>query len=78
MPGEVQLTTYVNRVEAVQNRLLVSLSDSSADWARTQLPHDIAGVPVRHLPWDDVRLDLHRARRTARSTERLWLEELAN
>lgn len=55
VPGETQLAKYVPRLSGAPAPILVSLSDSSADWASTQLDTNIQGVRVRHLPWDSVR-----------------------
>jgi hypothetical protein len=78
VPGEVQLSKYLGRFDAFGSRLLVSLSDSSAAWARHQLPEHVGGVPVRHVPWDDIRVDVRAARQASKSAERLWLDELSN
>lgn len=77
LPGESQFAKYVGHFEPGLAHLLVSLSDSSSDWAVGQLPSQVAGVPVIHLPWDDIRADLREIRSTVRRhTERLWLEQL--
>ncbi len=77
VPGERQLEKYTERVTGAPTRILVSLSDSSQAWAAEQLPTELAGIPVRHLPWDDIRDDLRAAKGAARSSERLWLTELS-
>lgn len=77
LPGETQLTKYLSHFTPDTRSLLVSLSDSSAEWAAVQLPAEVAGVPVQHLPWDDVRAVLTASLQTTRNhTERLWLTEL--
>jgi len=77
LPGEQQLSKYLGHFEPGQYRLLVSLSDSSAEWAATQLPRQVAGVPAVHLPWDAIRADLAAAlRKVRRHAERHWLEQL--
>lgn len=76
LPGETQLGKYVARFGDPPNGLIVSLSDSSGVWAARELPPHVNAIPVVHLPWDDVRTDLRSARMTARSAERLWLEQL--
>jgi hypothetical protein len=78
LPGEVQLAKYLRRFEGFRTRLYVSLSDSSAAWAKHQLPARVGDVAVRHLPWDDIRTDLRAARRGARPAERHWLDEQSN
>ncbi|QWZ07720.1 hypothetical protein KRR39_20370 [Nocardioides panacis] len=76
-PGEAQLTRYVGRFAGVTVPLLVSLSDSSLAWAARELPIDVDGVPVRHLPWDQVRTDLGSALADTRNgAERVWLTQL--
>jgi len=77
VPGESQLSRYAARFEAVGQRLLVSLSDSSAAWAAYELPEQVAGIPVLHLPWDEVRADLDMAVKTTRGAETVWLGELS-
>lgn len=76
VPGESQLEKYVPRLTGFPHPMLVSLSDSSADWAATQLGTQVSGIPVRHLPWDAVRADLRRVRKSTRTTERHWLDQL--
>jgi hypothetical protein len=78
VPGETQLVKYAGRVTAHGNGVLVSLSAASHDWARCTLPETIQGIPVAHLPWEEVRLDLTAARIIARGQERAWLEEFAD
>jgi hypothetical protein len=80
VPGEVQLAAYASRLDASRDAglhtRLVTLSDSTAAWAREVLPPDVAGVGVTHWSWDDVR-DLIKAARThVRGAERLWLDQL--
>lgn len=78
LPGEAQLRKYVSRFSDVEQALIVTLSDASATWAAHSLPREVDGVPVRHLPWDDVRTDIRTATAAARDhTERLWLRQLA-
>ncbi|WP_432887863.1 hypothetical protein ACQPYH_06195 [Kribbella sp. CA-245084] len=76
VPGEEQLTKYRGRFDGFEHRLLVSMSDSSQRWARDQLPPDLDGIPVRHVPWDTVRAAIRTSLGTAHGRERLWLEEL--
>lgn len=75
--GETQLALYAPRLAEMPTRLLVSLSESSSEWASVNLPDAVDGVAVRHLPWDAVRDDLKAARAATRTpAERLWLNEL--
>lgn len=76
VPGEQQLSLYANRFEGFGQAVLVSLSDSSPLWAREQLPETVAGVPVTHLSWDDIRQAASRAATFTRGRERYWIEEL--
>lgn len=80
VPGEVQLNAYVPRLAAVANAglatRLVTLSDSTADWAREVLPPDVAGFDVDHWSWDDVRDLIRDARCQVRGSERMWLDQL--
>jgi hypothetical protein len=78
IPGETQLAKYAPRIAAQGNGVLVSLSAASPAWARQTLPRTVQGVPVAHLPWEHVRLDLTAARNSARGQERTWLDEFAN
>lgn len=76
VPGEVQLGAYARRFSGDRNRRLVTLSDSTERWAREVLPADVAGVPVEHWSWDDVRDLVRTAKTHARGTERFWLDQL--
>jgi hypothetical protein len=78
VPGEVQLSKYLGRFDAFGAQLLVNLSDSSAEWAHHQLPDHVGGVLVRHVLWDDIRVDVRAARQATRSPERLWLNKFSN
>lgn len=74
LPQARQLQRYVGRIPLGRG-LLVTLSDSSSDWALHGIPDEVAGVPVVHLPWDAVRSDLQTALTEASRSERLWLNE---
>jgi hypothetical protein len=80
VPGEVQLGAYSPRLDSATDAgletRLVTLSDSTADWARQVLPSEVAGVAVTHWSWDDVRGLIEDARGPMRGTERLWLDQL--
>jgi hypothetical protein len=80
LPGEVQLAAYAPRLAVAAtsglDTRLVTLSDSTADWAREVLPQDVAGVKVTHWSWDDVRDLIRHARGQVRGTERIWLDQL--
>ncbi|MFD1948593.1 hypothetical protein [Nocardioides aestuarii] len=80
VPGEVQLAAYAPRLQASADTgldtRLVTLSDSTASWAHYVLPAAVAGVPVTHWSWDDIRAHISTARHRIRGTERLWLDQL--
>lgn len=76
VPGEVQLGAYAQRFSGDRDQRLLTLSDSTERWAREVLPADVAGVPVEHWSWDDVRNLVRTAKTEARGTERLWLNQL--
>lgn len=76
LPTHQQLEQYAGRFDGVDQGLIVTMSDSSAGWAARQLPDTVDGVPVRHEPWDTIRQLIRTTRKTARSRERLWLDEL--
>jgi hypothetical protein len=78
VPDEMQLAKYAPRVGAHGGGLLVSLSAASPDWAHQKLPGTVCGVPVSHLTWDQVRLDVQDARGIARGGERGWLDEFTD
>ena len=85
VPGEVQLGAYASRfitstpaggAEGAMERRLVTLSDSSPQWAAEVLPESVAGTPVTHWSWDVVRKLITEAKTDARGAERLWLDQL--
>jgi len=80
VPGGVQLGTYAPRLETARaaglDTRLVTMSDSTAAWAREVLPTHVAGVPVTHWSWDDVRDLIRTARAQSRGSERLWLDQV--
>lgn len=76
LPTTTQLAQYVSRIDRYGSGVLVSLSQASAALAATQLPPEIDGVPVVHLPWRDVLSDIAATRPMCRGRERIWLEEL--
>lgn len=76
--GETQLARYAPRIAAHGNGVLVSLSAASPEWALLTLPATVQGVPVAHLPWGQVMLDLSAAQDASRGQERTWLDEFSN
>lgn len=78
LPEEAQLEMYAPRLSEVPTALLVTLSDSSSEWARKVLPAHVLSVPVRHLPWDDVREIIRTSYKQAGTIEKVWLRELSS
>lgn len=76
LPSTTQLAQYVSRIHRYGSGTLVSLSQASAALAATQLPPEIQGIPVVHLSWRDVLVDIAAARAICRGRERIWLDEL--
>lgn len=76
LPTTTQLAQYVSRIHRSGSGALVSLSQASTALAQTQLPTEIQGVPVVHLPWRDVLADIATASAICRGRERIWLDEL--
>ena len=80
VPGEMQLAAYVPRLSTAAagglDTRLVTLSDSTPEWAREVLPPEVGGVPVTHWSWDDVRDLIDDARRGVRGVERQWLDQM--
>ncbi len=76
LPTTTQLAQYVSRIHRYGAGVLVSLSQASTALAETQLPTEIAGISVVHLPWRDVLTDITESRVKCRGRERIWLDEL--
>lgn len=80
VPGDVQLGSYAPRFARYDTQAittgLVTLSDSTPEWAREVLKPDIDGTPVTHWSWDDIRDLIRRAATAARGIERVWLNQL--
>ena len=77
LPDERQLRMYAPRLAEVPVGMLVTLSDSSSNWARHALPDSVLGVPVRHLPWDEIRAIVRLAQSRAGTIEKVWLREFS-
>lgn len=75
VPEDLQLAKYVGRFDGFDGHL-ITMSDSSIARAMTVLETDIAGIPVKHYPWDTIRQLIRTAHKKARPRERLWLDEL--
>jgi hypothetical protein len=76
LPTTTQLSQYVSRIHETGSGALVSLSQASVALASTQLPSEIEGVPVVHLPWREVLSDIAIARTKSARQARIWLDEL--
>jgi len=76
-PSQEQLTRYAGRLQGSAERRLVSLSAAAASYASLLLPSAVAGVPVSHLSWGELRRLVQQAGAAASGwRERLWLNEL--
>lgn len=76
LPSQAQLHRYAKRItEGPGVGALVTLSQASPALAALNLPAEIDGVPVRHLPWRDVLAEISSIRHRCRGQERLWLDE---
>lgn len=78
LPSTAQLRRYVGRIHRRGGGALVTLSQASRELAAANLPSEIQGVPVIHLPWRDVLADIADVRPKCRGRERLWLDQLRN
>lgn len=76
LPHTSQLAAYAPRVTAAGGGTLVPLSEASTAWAANALAGQVAGVPVSHAPWSQVRSELTADRTAARGEQRHWLDEL--
>ncbi|MBB3602780.1 hypothetical protein FHT40_002441 [Mycolicibacterium sp. BK556] len=76
LPSTQQLGRYVRRIHRRGGGILVTLSQASPALAAANLPSEIDGVPVVHLPWRDVLTDIDDVRPQCRGRERLWLDQL--
>jgi hypothetical protein len=75
LPAIGQLEKYAGRVHAWGGGVLVTLSQASQALARVQLPAQIDGIPVVHLPWRDVLTDLGAIKDVSHGTQHQWLKE---
>ncbi len=56
LPSVSQLKQYSLRLQSpLRRRMLVTMSECSADYARLHLRAEVGGIAVRHLGWNDVR-----------------------
>lgn len=78
LPSEAQLARYAVRMdEEKAERRLVSLSAAPSDHAARRMPQTVAGIPVLHRSWADVRRMAVASRVDASSNaEKLWLRHL--
>ena len=81
VPTTGQLERYLPRLlrSQAQTKVIVSVSAADSAWARRHLPYELAGVPVTHLSWSDLRGMAQRAQESTRSPiDRVWLSQLIN
>lgn len=76
LPTVAQLAAYAPRLHGLPVGHLLTLSDCSPAWAALNLPDQVDGVRVTHLPWSRVLGHLGGVRRAAGGHERLWLDQL--
>ena len=79
IPSVEQLEVYARRLANSSgiDRLIVSISAATYDYAMHHLPKDISGVPVSHRSWLDISRVAEAARRKATGyEEKLWLWHL--
>jgi len=77
LPSFEQLASYAPRISARGGGALVTLSQASHALAATQLPAQVDGVPVLHLPWRDVLDKVDESRRLERGQARAWLDQFS-
>jgi hypothetical protein len=76
LPSTSQLSRYAKRIRHRQGAL-ITLSQASHSLAASQLPQQLSGVPIVHLPWSDVLTDISNVAHNCRGRERVWLDELS-
>jgi hypothetical protein len=79
VPGIRQLSRYVPRLNkgGAELRRLVTVSRADERYARSHLPEELRGVPLRHLAWSDLEALAKQAYGQASSfEEKLWLRQL--
>ncbi|WP_343972671.1 MULTISPECIES: hypothetical protein [Kribbella] len=76
LPSVAQLASYAPRIQMRGGGALVTLSQASESLARTQVPAEIDGVPVVHVPWRQVLAHISAVRGSCRGRERMWLDQL--
>ncbi|WP_100515515.1 hypothetical protein [Mycobacteroides abscessus] len=77
LPGTNQLARYARRIQRNGGRGgLVTLSQASHALAVGQLPSEVDGISVFHLPWGEVLEDIAAVKHRSRGRERVWLDEL--
>jgi hypothetical protein len=75
LPSFDQLAGYAPRIVARGGGALLTLSQASRALAATQLPTQVGGVPVVHLPWREVIDLVNASRRHERGHARVWLDQ---
>ena len=78
LPGHDQLKQYSGRfsTDKALSKAILVISECSPEWALPRLPGQIAGIPVRYLPWGRVAALVERTETRSRSsTEKRLLRE---
>ena len=76
LPTDAQLKKYVSRFKATnaKERLIVTMSECSIEYARHYLPASVDGIEVRHIGWKEVAQLSHV--QNASHAERRLMQEL--
>lgn len=76
LPTIEQLRKYIPRLltSTAPTRVLVAVTNATAEYARNALPSELSGIPVRHLAWREIR-DLASAVRAKASSSKALLSE---
>ena len=58
LPQLQQLKKYAERQDFAErniaNKIIVTMSECSAEYAKNNLPKEINGITIKHMPWRDV------------------------
>ena len=80
LPTLGQLNRYVPRLitGGAHQQRLISLSAAHKDYAQRRLPSEVAGIPLSHISWSDLRrLAAKALKLSPRFEEKLWLRQLS-
>jgi hypothetical protein len=78
VPTPAQLEQYAARFHTRREGCIAVVAECSPEWATPRLPAEVAGVPVRYLPWSRVAqvVEQTAARAGAGNAEKRLLREL--